>query len=262
MESRLVLYADDILLFRPIRTIGDYSALQADIDTLSNWATQNTMTFNTAKCKYMRISRKKKCSISAPSFFLNGCPLEEVPTFKYLGIIISSDLSWSQHIRGICSKARKIIGMLYRRYYQYADSSTLLKLYTFLVRPHVEYAAPVWDPSTVQDIQHLESVQKFALRVSSKQWDLGYSELLDTCNLPTLENRRLYMKLCHLFKVVHGLCYFPPGIVLPKTNPSHYFRPYTLQQPFARTNAFYSSFIPDSILDWNPRLRKRLNTTA
>jgi len=58
---------------------------------------------------------KKKCSISAPSFFLNGCPLEEAPTFKYLGII-SSDLSWSQHIEGICSKARKIIGMLYRRY--------------------------------------------------------------------------------------------------------------------------------------------------
>jgi len=51
MESRLVLYADDILLFRPIRTTGDYSALQADIDALSNWATQNTMTFNTAKCE-------------------------------------------------------------------------------------------------------------------------------------------------------------------------------------------------------------------
>ena len=105
-----------------------------------------------------------------------------MPTFKYLRVIISSDLSWSQHIEGICSKAREIIGMLYRRYYQYADSSTLLKLYTSLVRPHVEYAAPVWDPSTVQDIQHLESVQKFALRVSSKQWDLGYSELLDICD--------------------------------------------------------------------------------
>jgi len=59
MESRLDLYADDILLFRPIRTIGDYSALQADIDALSNWATQNTVTFNTAKCKYMKISRKR-----------------------------------------------------------------------------------------------------------------------------------------------------------------------------------------------------------
>jgi len=101
---------------------------------------------------------KEKDMFYFSSIFLNGCPLEEVPTFKYLGIIISSDLSWSQHIEGICSKARKIIGMLYRRYYQYADSSTLLKLYTSLVRPHVEYAAPVWDPSTVQDIQHLESV--------------------------------------------------------------------------------------------------------
>ena len=59
MESRLVLYADDILPLRPIRTIGDYSALQSDIDALSNWATQNTMTFNTAKCKYMRILGKR-----------------------------------------------------------------------------------------------------------------------------------------------------------------------------------------------------------
>jgi len=134
--------------------------------------------------------------------------LRKYQPLSTLEYIISSDLSWSQLIEGICSKARKIIGMLYRCYYQYADSSTLLKLYTSLVRPHVEYAAPVWDPSTVQDTQHLENVQKFALRVSSKQWDLGYSELLDTCNLPTLENRRLYMKLCHLFKVVHGLCYF------------------------------------------------------
>ena len=140
---------------------------------------------------------KEKEVFHFSSIFLNGYPLEEVPTLKYLGVISSSNLSWSQHIEGIRSKARKTIGMLYRCYYQYADSSTLIKLYTSLVRPHFEYAALVWDPSTVQDIQHLESVQKFALRVSSKQWDLGYSELLDTCNLPTLENRRLYMKLCH-----------------------------------------------------------------
>ena len=95
------------------------------------------------------------------------------------------------------------------------------------------------------------SLQKFALRTCSKQWDCGYSELLDAFNLPSLENRRLYLKLCHLFKIVHGLCYFPPDVVVPRTNLSHFSRSYTLQQPFARTNSFYSSFIPDSIRRWN-----------
>ena len=59
MESRLVLYADDILLFCPIRTIGDCSALQAYINAVSNWATQNTMTFNTVTTKYMRFIGKR-----------------------------------------------------------------------------------------------------------------------------------------------------------------------------------------------------------
>jgi len=51
--SKLVLYADDILLYRPIRTNDDYSALQHDIDMISEWANINSMQFNSAKCKFM-----------------------------------------------------------------------------------------------------------------------------------------------------------------------------------------------------------------
>ena len=97
----------------------------------------------------------------------------------------------------------------------------------------------------------LENVQKFGLRVCSKQWDTGYSELLNMCNLSTLENRRLYLKLCHLFKIVNGLCYFPSGVIVPRHNPSHAMRPLMLEQPFARTNCFQHSFIPDSVRKWN-----------
>ena len=39
--SKIVLYADDILLYRPISSKEDYVALQSDIDALSNWTTRN-----------------------------------------------------------------------------------------------------------------------------------------------------------------------------------------------------------------------------
>ena len=110
---------------------------------------------------------------------VHGTVLEVVSTFKYLGLLISSDMSWSNHIKDICSKARKILGLLYRRYYQYADESTLLQLYMSLVRPHLEYAAPVWDPHLQKDIQLLEDTQKFACRMCNKSWNAGYDELLD-----------------------------------------------------------------------------------
>ena len=121
------------------------------------------MEFNGAKCKFMMVSRKRNHITPSLPLCSNGAALETVPTFKYLGVLLSSDLSWSNHVQSICSKARKLIGLLYRRYYHYSDSNTLLQLYLSLVRPHTEYAAPVWDPLLLRDINSLESVQKFAL---------------------------------------------------------------------------------------------------
>ena len=108
-----------------------------------------------------------------------------------------------------------------------------------------------WDPHLQCDINSLESVQRFALKVCSQQWDAGYNELLDMFRLPSLQNRRLYIKFCYLFKIVHGLCYFPPDVVVQNTNLTHSSRPLILHQPFSRTNHFYHSFIPSAVRTWN-----------
>jgi len=129
--------------------------------------------------------------------------------YPHLSIYESSDLSWFSHIQGICNKTRKILGLLYRCYYQYSDSRTLCQLYLSLVWPHLDYAAQIWDPHLQCDINSLEGMQRFALKVCSKQWDAGYNELLDMFRLPSLQIRHLYIKLCYLFKIVHGLL-LPP----------------------------------------------------
>ena len=48
----------------------------------------------------------------------------------------------------------------------------LTTLYGSVVRPNLEYAAPVWSPELIKD-----SVQKFALRICTKQWNLSYADL-------------------------------------------------------------------------------------
>ena len=77
---------------------------------------------------------------------------------------------------------------------------SLLELYSVLVRPHLEYAAAIWDPHLIKDINKLENVQKISIKMCLKQWDLGYQDLLDLSQFPTLKNRRLYLKLCTLYK--------------------------------------------------------------
>ena len=93
--------------------------------------------------------------------------------------------------------------------------------------------------------------RSFALRVCCKNWNLGYSELLDVCKVPSLKNWHLYLKLSHMFKIVNNLCYFPPEIVVYRSTVPYSSRPSLLQQPFCRTSAFAHSFVPDTIRKWN-----------
>ena len=71
------------------------------------------------------------------------------------------------HAQTICTKARRVIGVLYRHFYLNADTNSLLQLYLSMVRPLLEYACQVWHPHLTKDIKKLESVQKLALRLCS-----------------------------------------------------------------------------------------------
>ena len=106
---------------------------------------QNHLTFNSAKYRYMVISRKRRPTHPGV-LYLGDTPLELVECFKYLGVILAGDLSSSQHINSVCSKARKVLGLLHRRFYKYASKDTFVQLCLSLVRPHLEYASPVWNP--------------------------------------------------------------------------------------------------------------------
>ena len=88
-----------------------------------------------------------------------------------------------------------------------------------------------------------EDIQIFALRMCCKNWDAGYQELLDLTTMPTLENRRLYLKLCSLYKIIYGHFYFPPNGFTAQPSRTHLVSP-LLNQPHARTNYYQSSFVP------------------
>ena len=249
-DSKISLYADDMLLFKTITSTGDYVELQKDVDTLNNWVTTNHLSFNTSKCKYMLISRKKYPS-HPPTLVIGSSTLERVYSYKYLGLRLTSTLCWSDHINDICIKAKKLIGMLYRRFYKNMDSQSLFQLYLTLVRPHTEYASQVWNPYLQRDIQQLERVQKFALRMCSKRWDLGYEELLNLFNIPNLEDRRKYLNLCTMYKIVHDHVYFPYGVFVPRATTLRSASKLVFHQPFARTSSFLHSFVPHTCALWN-----------
>ena len=94
--------------------------------------------------------------------------------------------------------------MLYHKLCCYADTSSLFIIYLTTVQPHLEYASSVWDPYLKKDIEAIEHVQKFGLKVYLKDWHFSYDNLLNIANIPTLASRKQQLKLCELFNIING----------------------------------------------------------
>ena len=103
--------------------------------------------------------------------------LRPVHQLQDLGILISSDLSWSPHIPAIANKARQkaswVLSVFHTR-----TASVMLALYKSMVRSLLECCCPRWRPIKISDIQELESVQKaFTARISGIK-DMHYWDRL------------------------------------------------------------------------------------
>ena len=251
--SKLTLFADDMTLYRTISSPADYIVLQSDITAISTWVAGNHLQLNSNKCCFMLISRKRFRSIPPPTLYIDSnTALTQVKSVKYLGIQLTCDLSWSSHITTICSKTRRLVGLLYRQFHLCAPE-TALRLYKTFIRPHLEYASVVWDPYLAKDIQSLEQTQKFALRMCFRDWSCPYQELLVQAETPSLAERRERAKLCHLYKIVHGLtdCQSAPVQVKSPAYNTRQVTDFTLENIRTNTSQFLYSFFPHSISLWN-----------
>ena len=97
-----------------------------------------------------------------------------------------------------------------------------------------------------------EDVQKFGCKVCTKQWGTGYDQLLQLLDLPTLARRRLYLDLSTMYKIVHGLVYFPSNIFVNRIGRTpNTTRPFLYSCPYAHTNYYQYSFVPRTVSAWN-----------
>ncbi|XP_064390046.1 uncharacterized protein LOC135337956 [Halichondria panicea] len=239
--SQLLLYADDILLYSPIRNEFDVLDLQGDIDAIANWVNTAGLTLNQSKTKLLLLSRKRQ----PPSIILstNSGQITQVNSLSYLGVTITKDLKWNSHISNTCAKAKSKLGLLYRHFNQ-ADQSTLSSLYKSLVLPLLDYCSSVWDPSSSCAINQLESVKKFGARLCTKRWSDQYLPLLASLSWPSLSTRRSQQKVTLCCRIIRGESIlhssrFTPN---PKPNPRHYHHDQPLLIPFAKTLSYQSSF--------------------
>ena len=90
---------------------------------------------------------------------MGDAPLNRVNEIVDLGIKVTTNLKWNEHIETITKKAYQRMWLIIRTVGFNAPTNTKKLLYISLVRSHLEFGSAIWNPTGKGMIELIESIQ-------------------------------------------------------------------------------------------------------
>ncbi len=224
-------------------------ALQEDLRALERWERDWLMEFHPDKCKVINIAKNK--THETCNYHLHGLTLETVTSANYLGMTISKDLKWDEHISKTTKSANTTLAFL-RRNIRTSNQEIKSMAYNTLVRPKLEYASTVWDPYTQKSIRDVEMVQRRAARWVTGRYHntSSVTEMLNTLGWASLETRRRQARLIMMYKIIHDLVAIHHNLT-PMTRSSRNYNSHSFIQLQTYNMAQRCSYFPRTVIEWN-----------
>ena len=202
------------------------------------------------KCTILTCTNKRAPSVR--TYYLHNQPLKTVSSAKYLGVTIQSNARFNTHLNNIICSANRTLGFL-RRNLKQAPIKTKTMAYKSLVRPLLEYASSVWDPSTQKDIARLEMVQRRAARfvLNKYQKKASVDDMLSLLQWPTLQSRRNIARLTTLYKITEGSLKVKCNLLQHQPSRARRSHCRTFARIVCGTDYRSDSFFPRTVREWN-----------
>lgn len=173
--------------------------IQNDLDRIINWTKDWLITLNIEKCNVLHIGNNNP----KKEYTIDSKLLKHVKSQKDLGIKITYNLKWDEHILTITKKANSLLYLI-RKAFIHIDRELFTKLYKTYVRPILEYGFQIWSPYFLKDIDMLEKVQRRATKMVLGLQKSDYDSRLRSLGLTTLEERRHRGDLIETYKILTG----------------------------------------------------------
>lgn len=186
---------------------------------------------------------------------MHGETLTRMTVHTHLGLVLTQDLSWQDHINKITKKANNRLGIF--KYIRWLfPRPTLITIYKSLVRPILEYADVIFDNCTLKQSLLLERVQRrAALLCTGAYRHTNQEKLLSELGWECLSVRRKKHRLIMLYKICN--CLVPSYLAFLKPTTVSETTRYQLRNdthlvlPRIRTQVAKNGFIYRSVSDWN-----------
>jgi hypothetical protein len=156
-NTNTVMYADDTTLLINNNTANEQSHhIKTAMNTAIQYSKMNDLAINPTKTTQIHFSTKKD---QVPS--VSG--ITEANQTKFLGIVLDSKLTWTEHIDHLCKKISTGIYVV-RRIKWIAGLAAAKTAYFALVESHIRYGLLVWGGTSIHNLNRILLLQKKAVR--------------------------------------------------------------------------------------------------
>ncbi len=162
----VMLYADDTVIYCSSSMIQEVkSKSNTDLVNITDWFNSNLLMLNFEKSSFLLIGGSCKLLCGEVKLVVQGKQIKQAVTTKYLGIKIHENMTWSDHIRDICSKINRRIGIL-KHVHHILPRQELVTLYNSIVLPLMDYGDLIWgDKNNKLLMKDLQIMQNKAAKV-------------------------------------------------------------------------------------------------
>jgi hypothetical protein len=208
LNSSINIYADDVVLYyshNDITLLRD--SLQNSLNSVHNWYVRNKLSLSVEKCTSMLINYSKKKTVEPFRLMLDGSVIDDLDNTKYLGLTISKNLQWQEHISQIAKKVN-VNNYRLRRLNSTIPRNIKLKIHNAMSVPIIDYANTVWGSFSKQNNKLIEKLEHMAARAISGEYDYinrRGSDIMKDLNMPHFDYRVSYNKCLLMYKAINGL---------------------------------------------------------
>ncbi len=178
IENTYILkFSDDTVLLSLLGSEDDSSMHQCCTDKLVEWCERNALIINEKKAKeiifgFSGYRHHKQVTI-------HNIQIEQLSSYKYVGVYVDAALSWSAHIDYLCSKVQQQIYFLWRLWSFGANTQILLVFFQSVIQSVVQYGMRAWySYLSVQFKARLARLLSICSKIVGQVLEISFKDLL------------------------------------------------------------------------------------
>ena len=221
---------------------GRVSEAQGIVNEVTTWSNKNRVQLHPDKCKELRITFSKQPPTFDP-LIINGNEIEVVKSAELLGVTISNDFTWNEHVDNVIKKVNKRIYFLIQLKRAKVPPKDLSLFYVTCIRSVMDYGVVSYFSSLPKYLKYeFTRVEKRAISIILPGYD--YIAGLDKLGLSTVELHHQQLGE-RFFQSIETNKSHKLRQLLPMENINKYNlrNKHKYKVPVARTNRAKNSFI-------------------